>query len=149
MKKALFLVGLCFLSGCYIQERRYREASYPDVMYKTPQSTYNLEKPYTTTEGCPYSWGCYQEGGTMEQLPVYQPVLQPSGDNPAEPAFVVMQHPVKGTVIRCPLSNVSCIYQAEKEGYTKSHELPYMANQGEPQGYPGGRWQYQDSVPRW
>ena len=149
MKAAVFLLSLCLVSGCYFQERRYKETPYPDPMYKNPRSTYNLEIPYTTTESCPYSHTCYREKGTMEQLPIYQPALHPTGDNPMEPAFVVMQHSLQGNFIRCPINNASCIYQAEQQGYVKSHELPYMANQGTPQGYPGGRWQYQESVPRW
>ena len=81
----------------------------------------------------------------IEDTVVYSSVSEPSGFEPAQPGYAIMQHPVQRDLVRCPVSDDVCLQSYERLGYVRSANLSQYATQDDANAY--GQWS--NSVPRW
>ena len=83
----------------------------------------------------------------IEDTVVYTSVSQPSVMEPAQPGFIILQHPIQRDLVRCPASDDVCVQSYERLGYIRSANLSRFAAQDE--SNTSGQWRENNSIPRW
>ena len=83
----------------------------------------------------------------IEDTVVYTSVSQPTEMEPAQPGFVIMQHPIQRDLVRCPATDDVCVQSYERLGYVRSANLSRFTTQDEANA--SGQWKEKNTPARW